>query len=58
MYTRYRVVGEYGIQAGDYYVYYCRAASPENARKRAIREFKKTGRWYLIGEHNVSVSEA
>lgn len=54
---RYRVVGEYGIQMGDYYVYLCRAKSPENAKKRAIREFMKYSQWPLIGESNVHVSE-
>lgn len=53
--NRYRVWGEYGPTAHDYVVFYCRARTPENARKRAIKHFKKTVYWPRIGESNVHV---
>lgn len=55
---RYRVTGEYGPTAYDYIVWYGRAKTPENALKRAVKEFKKTGRWSHIGMSNVYVREA
>ena len=55
---RYRVTGEYGPTAYDYIVFYCFAKTPENAVKRAGREFKKTAYWDRIGMHNVNVREA
>lgn len=54
---RYRVVGEYGIQPGDYLVHYCKAATEKEAWDKAIRAFKKTAHWSFIGEHNMTVEE-
>ena len=55
---RYRVWGEYGPIACDTIVWYGRAKTPENAVKRAVKEFKKTGFWDHIGMSNVHVDEA
>jgi hypothetical protein len=55
---RYRVWGEYGPIACDTIVWYGRAKTPENAVKRAVKEFKKTGFWSAIGMINVHVDEA
>ena len=54
---RYRVVGEYGIQQGDYLVHYCKADTEKIARDKAIRAFKKTAYWSFIGEHNMTVEK-
>jgi len=55
---RYRVWGEYGPTAADYIVWYGRAKTPENAVKRAVKEFTKTGYWDRIGLSNVHVEVA
>lgn len=53
---RYRVWGEYGPTANDYIVRYCRAKTPENAVKQAVKHFKKLpGKWERIGMSNVHV---
>lgn len=57
MLKRYRVTGEYGPTAHDYIVYYCFAKTPENAVKRAVKEFKKRSEWSRIGMSNVYVNE-
>lgn len=54
---RFRVSGEYGPTAFDYIVWFGRAKTPENAVKRAVKEFKKTAHWPRIGMSNVYVRE-
>lgn len=53
----FQVRGEYGPTAFDSLRYLIRAKNSENAKKRAIRDMKKTDIWDRIGEHNVYVSE-
>lgn len=55
---RYRVWGEYGPTAYDYIVWFGRAKTPENAVKRAVKEFKKNPSWDRIGMSNVHVEIA
>ena len=53
----YRVWGEYGPCFADHIMFYCRAKSAANAKKRAIALFKNTDYWERIGEHNVHVDQ-
>lgn len=55
---RFRVWGEFGPTAHDYIVWFGRAKSPENAVKRAVKEFKKRSEWSKIGMSNVHVDIA
>jgi hypothetical protein len=52
----YRVWGEYGPVAADRIEFKVQAKSPEDARKKAIQQLKKTAKWDRIGEHNVYVT--
>lgn len=57
VFKRYRVWGEYGPLAYQAIEQTIRAKTPENAKKRFIRENKNNVYWNSIGEHNVYVEE-